>query len=162
MLELETQEKNLDRVQDWTQNADQKVSIFLALTGAVSVFSLPYLFKVFPNNGFYGILLFSATLIFLFMSFYKSIKAIKPNISKSQKQKSMIYFGDIVTFTLDQYKNKLKDFSKEDYRNDLTNQIYICSKIANTKHSLFSDSIIYFVLSLVSFTFTIIFTYYGF
>ncbi len=161
MLELETQEKNLDRAQDWIQNADQKVSIFLALTGAVSTFSLPYFFKVFPKDGFFGILLFIATLIFLTMSFYKSIKAIKPNISKSKKQKSMIYFGDIATLTLEQYKNKIKDFSKEDYRNDLTNQIYVCSKIANNKHSLFSDSVIYFILSLISVIFTSIFIYYG-
>lgn len=161
MLEIETQEKNLDRAQNWIQNADQKISIFLALTGTISTFSLPYLFKVFPKDGFLGILFFIATLIFLTMSFCKSIKAIKPNISKSKKQKSMIYFGDIASITLEQYKNRIKDFSKEDYRDDLTNQIYICSKIANNKHSLFSDSVVYFILSLTSVIFTILFIYYG-
>lgn len=163
MLTKNDLETNLERVHEWIKVADQKVSIFLAFQGIILVFLLENIFswttKNMENLSCKDLLLLVSGIVLTILSVYKSTSAIIPRLTKTttknKKRISITYFGDIAELDLEDFKTAVKEISADAYENELTEQIYISSKIATRKHSQFRDAIFSFfggmVLLVISF-----------
>lgn len=159
MLAKNDLETNLERVHEWIKSADQKVSIFLAFQGVVLALLFSGIFSWATENlkdlSCKNLLPFISGIILVSYSIYKSTSAIIPRLAKDKKKKSITYFGDIAKFDLGDFKKAIKETSTEEYENELTEQIYISSKIATRKHSQFRDAIFAFfggmILLMLSF-----------
>lgn len=83
------------------------------------------------------LLLVCATLIMLLI-----FKSIFPTVSNSLSKDSSIYFGSIASKTFTQFKKRAHAMKARDYRSELLTQVYVTSKIteskmANVKRSIF-------------------------
>lgn len=146
-------EENLTRVQDWIKSADEKISIWLAFQGVFVTLLTPYLFTstffvrlfAFCSS---QILIFVSVIVFIGYSIFNAVSALIPRLKNNTGKKSLIYFGDIASLDLEEFKKELKSYSESDYEEDLKKQIYISSKISSKKHKLFKDSIISFFIGV--------------
>lgn len=147
-------EANLTRIQDWIKSADQKISIWFAFQGVFITLITPYfLTKTF----FVRLLTFCSSQIFILVTgfgfiaygIFNSASALVPRLKNNTGKKSMIYFGDITSLNLDDFKKELNSYSESDYEEDLKRQIYISSKISSKKHKLFRNSIISFFVGIL-------------
>jgi len=147
-------EENLIRVQDWIKSADEKISIWLAFQGVFITLMAPYLFA---QTFFVRLLTFClpqililvSGLVFIGYGIFNAVSALVPRLKNSTGKKSLIYFGDISSLNLEEFKKELKLYSQSDYEEDLKKQIYISSKISSKKHKLFRDSIISFFIGIL-------------
>lgn len=153
MLEKIDLENNLNRIHEWIRAADQKVSIFLAFQGVVLTLLVPTVIQWFLKNfnelSSYSILLSITATTLLSCGIYKSATAIIPRLNSKSKNKSLVFFGDIATFTPQDYQKAVNRMSDKDYSEALLEQIYISAKIAATKHSQFRDSVILFLMGVL-------------
>jgi hypothetical protein len=149
-MKKEDLENNLIRVQDWIKSADQKVSIWLAFQGIFLTIIIQYIANKIKNVKYFdfNILLFLTSITLIGLSIYKAALVIVPRI-KNGKHKSILYFGDIGSISLNDYENIIKKYSEADFERDLISQIHISSKIAKRKHEEFRDSLILFIVGSV-------------
>jgi hypothetical protein len=77
---------------------------------------------------------------------FKSTWGIISRIDKRDYSKSPLFFGDISTYTIQEYKEAMLDLSDKRYKESVIEQIYINAKIATTKYTLFRESVIYFLI----------------
>jgi hypothetical protein len=150
-MNKEELENNLDRVHEWIRSADQKASIWLTFIGVyITLMFDKYInlatsvYSKIPCNLFLYIL----GTIFLLISLYKGFRVIFPKMSHSRR-KSLLFFGDIASMSLDDYKEKLDKYENNDFEKDIITQTHISSEIAVSKHANFKESIVCFVISMV-------------
>ena len=163
MLTKQDLENNLRRVHEWTKSADQKISILMAFQGLYITALVAVLSKLYTKESTdlttWQMLLVVGSIACLLLSFVKSLWALLPRLKSQEGKPSLTYFGDIAAITRDEFHQKIREATDELYMTDLTDQIYISSRIATTKHKHFRSSVILFVttfaLSLVLY-FTII------
>ena len=143
-------ENNLDRVHEWIKSADQKISIWLAFQGIFLTIVAQPIVNILKSIKHIDLrtVIFLISLILISYSLYKTISAMSPRI-KSNKHRSLLYFGDIGSISIKKYKSKLKNYSDDDLINDLILQIHISSKIAIKKHKKFNTSLILFITGAV-------------
>jgi len=145
MLKITELENNLLIVHEWIKVADQKVSIFLAFQGIVLTMLFPGTFSwVVQNISCFNFIFIILSIGLILIGFYKSISAIIPRLTKDDKKKSITYFGDIAKFDLAKFREAVKKISKEQYEDELIEQIHISSRIAIKKYSQFRGAIFYF------------------
>lgn len=162
-------EKNLDRIHEWIRAADQKISIFLAFEGVILTLLIPPSFNFFHKNLHYfsniEIFLIASALILMAYSIIKSMIALVPRLNTKNEGKSLIYFGDIANFSLQDYKHAIAKMTNENYTEALAEQIHTSARIAMTKHVQFKDSLILFMAGLsifvIGYLFLIISNCYG-
>ena len=146
-------ESTLSRVHDWIQNAEQKVSILFAVQGIViALVAVPTYEAISLSLSRMSSLewtIFILMLVVLLYSFYASIACLTPHLSKKGYGSSVIYFGDIARTDLSNFKKRMGEVTDTEYKNDLTDQIHVSSKIALKKHSLFRLGIITFIIGMV-------------
>ena len=120
--------KNLDIINQWINNSDNKAAIILGLV---------------------GILLSICVCIF---GLYTLIKVLIPTLKmKTYRTKSYMFFGSIASyFSFNEYKEGLLKSTEEDILDDLLNQVYQNSIICNEKFVNFSKGIKYFLGGFVS------------
>lgn len=148
----EVLEKTLDRIHEWIRAADQKISIFLAFEGIViTLLALPVLSWIKEKYSFFD----SAILFLLYISFsiliygfFKILFALSPVLRQKQGD-SFTYFGDIAKTKFEKYKSRISRATQKDYKNELVEQIFVVSKIANRKHTHFRDSLLLFCLGIL-------------
>lgn len=150
-MTTEQLEKQLTRVHEWIRSADQKNSIFLALIAGISaVFAKPFSGVLRANIQNYSPLqrlLITLSLEILAWSIIRSLLCLKPSLNA--KAKSLTYFGSIASMRLDNYKLMLSRVKVNAYYDELIEQIYISSKIADTKHRQLAGAILLFMISVV-------------
>ena len=153
MLTKSDLEVNLGRVHEWIKAADQKVSIFLAFQGVVLTILFPTVFSWLMRHwvGLQSILQFLLIVgtILIIYSLYKSAMAIIPRLNKDEKRRSITYFGDIVKFKLEEFKNAIDLMSEKEYEQELIDQIYVSSFIAKRKHLEFRLALIIFFCGML-------------
>jgi hypothetical protein len=151
-------ENNLSVVHEWIKSADQKSSIWLAFQGVcltiiISSTDFEKFVAYIKNINCFDIIILVLVVILCFYSLFKTIFSILPTVSPTAKvntgKESMIYFGSIIKHSLKKYKEQMAGYSDHDYQDDLLNQIYISSVIANKKLKLFSESVTIFILSFI-------------
>ncbi len=146
-------ESNLDRIHEWVKAADQKASIWLAFQGvcltliAAEIGKLRGLLSSSPNDLL--LILLIASFVGVCLGIYKSVTAIIPRLNSKNKEKSLLFFGDIASLSLENFRERLKNYGDGDFRNDLIKQIHVSSLIATKKHRLFRESIFSFLLGIV-------------
>ena len=153
----------------WTGNCDTKASIVLAFVGVlVSItFTSEYLLTTIDNqvkniilywNDGIGQFSLIATLMFITLiglAISMSccccfvIKSLKANIKCIDN--SIIFFGKIANLSKEQYINRVKMISVEDYHNDKLSQIHNCATICDTKFKLYNKSIKHLMIGLLFF-----------
>ncbi len=163
ILELE---KILDRIHGWIKSADQKISIFLAFEGIIiTLIAFPVLSwikqLILQFDSLISFLLY-LSLSLLIYGLGKMFYALSPVLRQKQGT-SFTYFGDIVKSKFESYKNRVNNLTKDDYKNEIINQIFASSNIAYQKHTHFKDSLLLFCLGIFLLLMTFLyFTYkYG-
>lgn len=149
---IEELEKNLSRIHEWIRAADQKVNIFLAFQGII----LTILFPVVSQMTDKSLFIFSAPNLFLVLtviffvaySIFKCLFALVSRTGKKGHKKSLLFFGDVSSYKIEEYKKQLKTVSRTKYREDLIDQVYISSKIAYVKHVQFQEALIFFAIGI--------------
>lgn len=151
-MTIEELEKVLNRIHEWIRAADQKISIFLAFEGIIiSILSIPtinWIGKNYSNFNNTNLILLIVSLFLFIYGFIKTVIALGP-VLKNKNSRHFTYFGNIANFELKEYKSLLNKVSREDYKDELQEQIFISSKIANRKHIYFGDSLILFYLAII-------------
>lgn len=151
MLSRSELETILDRAQEWTRSADQKVSILVALEALLLALPLPltldWLLGRLKEHNYAILILWGIAMAALILAFERSLHALMPRLS-SGKQGSALYFGDIATYSRESYRELVESMSDADYLEDLVSQIHTCSLIAHRKHKSLRQSIQALVLSL--------------
>lgn len=132
-----------DNINNWISNIDSKISFALAFSGIflLNVFSNS---KNFTNNfetlltNFSFVLLLKIVLQictygFNIISIYFFIKALTPKVKRINNNKSLLFWGDIATFSLDEYKNKVNQLSEDKIKDTYIEQIHTNSIICKEK-----------------------------
>ena len=143
----------LDRVHEWVRNADQKVSIFLAVQGILLTIVLSDSFSwvrdhwiELPN---WSQLLLAAAVVLFILSIYRSVSTLLPKMRNTSPHKSMTFFVDIASMSLEEYSQVVQEDKDEDYRSDLVQQIHTSAVIARRKHVNVAQAISLFFLGVV-------------
>ena len=162
-------ETTLDRIIGFINNSEGKTGITLTMVGVILtiIFTLggENIMKMFseawnnlePITGMF-LVLFSLSFAFTLFGIYKLTKVLTPRLSvkihedEMFEKDSKIFFGRIASNNerYSQFRNKLLDYSDEDYLNDLWSQIYINSKICTKKFNYFYHGIRITIPSLLA------------
>lgn len=151
----------LDKQIDWIKASDTKTSIFLTFLGLFLTFVInkfnifdPIIkirgYKIFNNFSDLAFIFcwisYMLFLILFFISICFLLFSLSPRLKNNTDYKSLIYFGNIVENNFDDLKKYYNDWNIYD---DLINQIYNDSIIANKKMKNFNFGIKYFVISIL-------------
>lgn len=139
-------ENILNRVHEWIRSADQKISIFLAFEGIVVTLLAPSLFDwvqlALLECRPFSLLLLCTGIGFIFYSLYKMIfQALMPRVAHNLLTRSILFFGDIASYELHEYQERLKQINDDDLKADFVSQIHTSSVIATLKHGKFKESV---------------------
>ncbi len=150
---IRRQEKILDTVGEWIRSADQKVSVFLAFEGVLLTILIPNYSKTITDRFtthvvslLNGALIISAAIAFL-IAVIGTLIAIFPRTSN--KVKSHLYFGSIKAMTVTKYKRDMEAMTKENYFEELCEQVHTNAGIAIKKYFYFQTAILTFIIGLI-------------
>lgn len=157
--------KNLDIINQWINNSDNKAAIILGLVGILLTIiftngnvlsrTVKIMKEIFLNINFSDILyliFFLGSICVCIFGLYALIKVLIPTLKmKTYRTKSYMFFGSIASyFSFNEYKEGLLKSTEEDILDDLLNQVYQNSIICNKKFVNFSKGIKYFLGGFVS------------
>lgn len=177
--------KNLERVNFWITNVDTKVSYLLALQGIIITLvftsgirdtfinTMSYVFS-FTNINWLSIVRFIEGLslyiafFLLLISLFNIYKTLKARLSSEVfdesglKTNSLMFFETIAKRKYVDFVNDQKNLSEEEINNQIDSQIFINSKICQTKFKHYNIALKYCCLSLIPlFIYTLIRMKYG-
>jgi hypothetical protein len=123
----------------------------LAFDGAILATMVKHAFNFIfntttPNFALIG---YIAAIVLLVWSIGKSLWAILPRLNHRQGKTSPLFFRDVSQMELKEYKRKIGSLSPTKYREEVMAQTHAIAKVANTRMSLFRDSVILLVASLL-------------
>ncbi len=151
-MNIEQLEKQLDRTSEWIKATDQKVSIFLTLQGLILTFLSPSLYKLIINSYFYhdicSFIFILLCVILLILGTTISVIVVIPKL-KNDNKKSFLYFRDIVSIKIEDYKKHVKEWTSEKYEEAILEQIYVLSGIVNKKQEQFIEAVSLFTLGII-------------
>lgn len=140
---------NLNRIHEWIKNADQKISILLAFIGVFLTLTIPQIGDWYIENSSNLTYLTNFSFIIAFgltvFSLIKLVTTLSPALDKKKYPKSLLYFGDIAKLEVEDFRENISTYTKDKFRNDLIDQIYICSVIAKNKHNGFGKALMFFL-----------------
>ncbi len=144
---LERSKYVYELVNDWIENADNKVGISCGIfTGVFGVFA--YLSgRIVPTSlviEFWKVAYrwsFAISLVTMLVSILFYVLAINPNLGKSGKKgngviprkKYPVFYGDIAETTVEDYKKLMNKATDTDYIDELQNEIHYNSLICKSK-----------------------------
>lgn len=167
--------KNLERVNGWIANCDTKTAILFGVLGVI-IGLTSEVFKVFgflknicagsveATSGNITLLVFQmisiiAYLISTILSFFNLINIVKariePKIYKNV-EKSILHFWSIQNKTCVNFIEDCQKIDEEQLIKDINKQVWINSKICNTKFYFYKKAIIYIIITSVLAIFTLI------
>lgn len=156
--------KNLEIINDWINNSDNKTSVALGLIGILLTIlfttsnSIKRIAKIvsslFSKLDFSDILfliIFTMFIYFFVYGIWSLIKVLIPTLKmKVCNIKSYLFFGSIAQYSsYEQYKNEVLSASDDDVIDDLLNQVYQNSIICNNKYKNFTIGIKYFIIGFL-------------
>lgn len=143
-------EDTLNKIQSWIKAADQKISILLGLQGVTITLLTKEIIDWIRINDLTlnSPVLFSISIgsFCVGYSIFLCVKALTPSIKRNGRKKSLLFFGDISSISLTEYKDSVVKTTKSEYYDDLLEQIHTNSEIAMLKYTNFKHSIYFFVL----------------
>ena len=156
----------LERIHNLTNNCDTKTSIILGIIGVIGGICLSDSIVItiyhYLKNHFSTIkckVFFAITCIIIagiVFGIFKLISVLYARVI-NDCNRSNIFFGDIAKYSSEnEYKKSLLNMSETDIINDYINQIYINSKICDTKYKRYNQGVITVGISLALFAIDII------
>lgn len=150
MNKTEFLKDTLDRVQEWINSADHKVSIFLAFQGIILTILIPGILEILKNEiylacSFFDLPITLAGFVIFLASILLAIISVSPKLNAPKSSLSITYFGSITNMSASDYQKRVDDLTEKKYETELLNQVYINSKIASTKHTRFKYAVILFI-----------------
>ena len=142
-----------DLVNGWIENADNKVSVSMAvLSGIYAAFAfvaakfqgksgLALIYMKWIHDG-----LFALSLVLMGVAVLYYVLAIKPNLKSSGKKKEIkrcpIFFGDISSIDVDGYRILMKNVTKKQFVDELITEIHCNSQICTKKMKNYQTAIL--------------------
>lgn len=146
-------ESILNRIHDWVRAADQKISILLAFQGLAISLAIPKLVQWFKDSAHasnvVAILFFGGSICVAIYSVTKSFHALIPSVSNDHVKKSITFFGDIASYSLKEYEDRVASITDEEVKADFVQQIHASSRISLIKHACFKVSVKFFGGSII-------------
>jgi hypothetical protein len=68
--------------------------------------------------------------------------ALFPHTENTSGIKSVTFFGDIASLSLEDYQKAVADTSRDSYDADFVSQIHVCARIATSKFRHFKQSLL--------------------
>jgi hypothetical protein len=165
--------KKLELVNQWISNVDTKSSFILTFYGVIVtiIFSSEIgnkMLDVFTYEKaaeinsvsiklffcFFIVIAFFIAAIITFYNIYQTLKGrINPKIyqQKGLKTDSNIFFGTIASKRYSDFETQTNSENDDILLNDLNSQIYINSNIAKSKFNHYNKSVIWLIISFISF-----------
>ena len=156
---IDLSEKNISSIHAWIRALDAKIGIFLAFQGIILTLIIPTYLSSFTaniarmSNEKISIIFLAAG--FILFGILSALFGIYPILKLKGYHKSLLFFGAIASYSLGDYKQKIKELTDDEYLNQVVEQVHITSKIANIKHNRLMAAIIYFLIGF----FLLIFSY---
>ena len=165
MIKKEDLENNVDRLDEWIREEDQKVSIFLAFQGVILTILASAILQ-WDLEKLYHLTDFSLTsfvlAVFLFLySTMKLVWALFPRFIEFHK-KSLTFFGDIADFQVAEYQKVMGRLTDKLYAEELMEHICLSSKIIKAKYALFRDAVVLFLVGLLFLLIAVIVIFFRF
>lgn len=139
-------ESNLERKLDWISRYDSRSNF----VGALSITMLGVLGTIsgsvtFQDSGtlfifFTPIILLLTSIVFIYYSQYPDTKST---------QKSLLFFGTIAKFEVEEFHKAFKVMDDEQYLSDLINQIHVNSRRLEQKFVYLKISVNLIIISLI-------------
>lgn len=142
--------------------ADSKASILLSINSIITSFAIGYLFRKIeelPQLLWPSLILAITGLVSVILA----VLATRPNVKKLKKKKkdlNLLFFGDFVDLTLDEYQQQLRETTiyPEEVYEKLSRDSYFLGKVLDLKYkrlrAAFNFFMIGITLSVISFIIT--------
>ncbi len=147
-MKLEFLQKELDRINDWIKFADKKVG-FLIVIYSVIIGLLKIKYSIFNFDGAVKYVLLSLFLLSLILGVYFLLKTLFPKIKNKLTDNNILFFGNISCMKYKDFIDKYNNITEEEMRQNIFEQIYTNSVIANEKFKNIKKSTICLVISIV-------------
>lgn len=149
---------NFEKINSGLIFADKKIGITLVFQTGLTGFLITNQtnnIKAVTSQNFdliHFLLYFSLVLFIILITrgIYFSLKALYPDIS--QKGNSLFFFGSIASQGIGKFKKNFSVLTAEKAEEDLINQVFIISQIANIKFSYVKNSIFSTFLAVIFWT----------
>lgn len=130
-------EKDMDRFDQYIERADNKANFILTISGAILIaiiFQNKDLFYDINNNIIKNIIFLDSALVAmsLISAIYFSLLVIIPRISR-ETYTSVFYFEDIKYLKNNEFYEKLKNISEDEFIEDFSKQVNQLSIIVSKK-----------------------------
>lgn len=102
------------------------------------------------NNNVSSALLFIFGGALLTYSLFKIFRALVPQLNNVSTRRSLTFFGDIASMSLEDFSTSIKTASEEAITADLIQQVHVSARIASVKHENFKASVTLFVQGCVA------------
>lgn len=142
---IEIAKDNLSRILNFFPRTDTLLSVILAINlGLLAILTAnaPPLKSI--DGFFIFVILF---LLLIFISFYHLYKCAFPQLEGGHT--SLIYFREIANKTQIEFSDEFNKQTKQSYITDLTEQIWINSKILSNKYYHLRMAFIFLLLSVI-------------
>lgn len=146
ILNIEKLNDQLNKNDEWIQNADLKLSVILAFLGVLGgvVLSQGSVFDLLKDGlkvvEIFSLLTFTLAFILLGIAITTAIKGLSATLRNPHR--SLWFFGDVAKFeSWDAFKRKKTVQTEEEEADDLLSQIHTTSKIAIGKFKWLNLSI---------------------
>jgi len=162
---IEANYKNLERVNNWITNCDTKAGVVIAFNGIFLTYLItktPVIKKIILERSaditsLSLYIIFCAYAVLLCISVYNALKVINPDIK--EKIPSLFFFCSVAKMDHNDYKQEMLRLTEERIEEELINQTYVNSKIVTNKFIKLRSSINYLLISLIFWSFSLIFIF---
>lgn len=154
--QLRFSETNFNTTKQWVELADKKATFILTIALAIFTASLaiaPRLDQIISSHitsGYIKYIIFGAFLILLsvfyifvtILALNYLVSVISPRAAPHSKRKSVLFFQTIATMEIQEFKDKILKFNKNDIVDELLDQTYNNSVVASQKFEKVRKAII--------------------
>lgn len=162
--QLKFSETNFNTTKQWVEFADKKASFILTITLAIfsaSLVAAPLIVKTIScliKDDKVSLIILGAFLLllafFYIFAFLKSVNhlfsVISPRLSPHSKRKSVLFFQTIAAMEIQDFKNKITKFSDKEVIDELLDQTYNNSVVAEKKFEKIRKAIFWVKLAGLS------------
>jgi len=154
-------QKELSRVSEWIRFSDKKIALLSTYYSVVLGVLISQKTSILQQSSvqtewlsYFLYLILAIIGVSFFIGIFFLVKSIFPRLKNSLTDKSMFYFGGIANMKFVDYLTKLEEISETEVKEQIVEQIYTNSVIANQKMKNTQTSIKSF---LVFFFFSMLF-----
>ncbi len=144
--ELEYLFSNVNR---WINNADGKINIFIGIQlGVIGLLFFNFFDwskSAFSRMTLIESILFLIGILFVLWSIFHSLKGIFPILKSRGENGELVYFGAITKISLSKFRKLVSEATDKQYIDDLVEQIYTNSHIAQDKFESYKKAVISFL-----------------